>query len=164
MADETQEQDKRRAEREEPIYVKAITGLNFEDTGRDQVLLFENDPAHPQGNVMIAGPIPVKAGRTPGVLKLIADRKAEEVSEQEFKDAQPKPPVGLSPDLVGMTADALRLRMGGMQVDDADVRAREEVVATQQKELDARAQELDAREKRLQEAEKKAKPPGAATT
>lgn len=61
------------------MWVKAVKGLDHNGVeGDHQVLLFEKDPAHPNGEAFIAGPRPVLVGDTAEVSRLLKDGSIEE--------------------------------------------------------------------------------------
>lgn len=98
------------AEEQEHIWVRAITGLDARGPGQNETLLFEKDPAHPNGEAFIAGPLPVEVGKTTAVVALLHDKKIEEVptagvKEYQAKRAQAFDPLSAQQDLARRAAD-----------------------------------------------------------
>lgn len=65
------------------------------EDGGNTVVLWETDPAHPKGEVLIAGHKPVEVGMTPRVSQLLRDGKL-------VKTAAPRP----EPKVAGKQLDA----------------------------------------------------------
>jgi hypothetical protein len=108
----------------EYIWVRAIRGVDRNGVvGEHEVLLFEKDSVHPNGEAFIAGPIPVQVGESREVARLLKDKDIEKVSDAEAKKA-------------GAAADPLAEQRAAL-----DARA---------KELDERENGLKQREAQLQ--------------
>lgn len=55
--------------------------------GGNEVVLWEIHEDHPEGEAFVAGPNPVKVGRTPLVLKALGDKRLVEVGTGKAKPA-----------------------------------------------------------------------------
>ena len=56
----------------------------------DQVVLWERDPAHPDGEAYIAGDTTVVVAETPAVSRLLAEKKIVKSGKQPAKPKAPK--------------------------------------------------------------------------
>jgi hypothetical protein len=71
----------------EYFWVRAVKGVDARGKGEHEVLLFEFDDVHPNGEAFIAGPIPVQVGESREVARLLKDKDIEKVSDAEAKKA-----------------------------------------------------------------------------
>lgn len=67
------------------LWVKST--LPKQEDGGNKVVLWEKDPAHPKGEVLIAGDNPVEVGLTPAVSQALRDGKVVEAGGP--RSAQP---------------------------------------------------------------------------
>jgi hypothetical protein len=117
----------------EYFWVRAVKGIDHNGrVGEHQVLLFETDAAHPNGEAFIAGPIPVEVGDTLAVSTLLKDGAIEKVSAAEAKKA-------------GASSDPLA-------ADRAALDARQTELDLREKAVQAENEQLRAEIKRLQDA------------
>jgi hypothetical protein len=121
----------------EYFWVRAIKGIDHNGrVGEHQVLLFETDTAHPNGEAFIAGPIPVEVGDTHRVRELLKDGAIEKVSAAEAKRA-------------GATNDPLAADRAALDARATDLEQREKAVNAENEQLRAEIKRLqDAAEKK----------------